>query len=126
MDPSSYKLAAFQVELNIIKQIAVNNRYTSHLIDKMVEKNLLKKASVLVYPLSKNFSPQKCQELTYIGRKFQIKFLKTIKFETNNSSGKNIRNNKCKTLNQTGAYQLNCGSCEDIQFLLRGLKIEIR
>ena len=57
----------FQVELNIIKQIAINNGSISHLIDKMVEKKLFKQAIALVYPPPANLPPQKYHVLTYIG-----------------------------------------------------------
>ena len=70
MHPFSHKLAAFrsyihrlvnvpmsqenfQVELNIIKQIAINNGYIPHLIDKMVVKKLLTSNSVRISTLCK-------------------------------------------------------------------------
>ena len=139
MHPFSHKLAAFrsyihrlvnvpmsqenfQVELNIIKQIAINNGYTSHLIDKMVEKKLFKQAIALVYPPPANLPPQKYHVLTYIGSisdqiHKHIKFKNNkLSFRTNNSLGKYIRNNKSKTVKEekSGVYQLNCGSCNKI------------
>ena len=57
----------FQVELNIIKQIVINNGYIPHLIDKMVDEKLFKQAKALVYPPSANLPPQKYHVLTYIG-----------------------------------------------------------
>ena len=82
MHPFSHKLATFrrnihklvnvplsdeniQKELNIIKQIAINNRYTSHLINEMLDKILRKQAVALVYPPIANSSPQTYHALTY-------------------------------------------------------------
>ena len=44
----------------------------------------------------------------------------TLSFRTNNILGKYIRNNKSKTLNteNSGAYQLKCGSCYNIYYRL--------
>ena len=65
-DRYSHNLINFQLELNIIKQIAINNGYVPYLIDKMVEKELFKQAIALVYPPAANLSPQKYHVCTFV------------------------------------------------------------
>ena len=136
--PYAHKLAAFRCyihrllntplsiedynsELNIIKQIAVNNGYQANLIDTMIEKKLLKQALQLVYPRSKE-KPKKYYSLMYIGEPSEIirKHLKfkgiNVVFRTDNSLSKYIKNNKSKTEKgqKSGIYELKCGSCEKV------------
>ena len=112
---------AFQEELNIIKQIAINNGYSPLIIEKMLTKKLQTKAISEIYPNVKNKNKEqtlfKC--ITYFGNPSAKikKFLsgKNIKiaFKTNNSLGKWLKNSKSKTdkNNKSGIYQLNCGTC---------------
>ena len=108
----------FEKELNIIKQIAINNGYSPNTIDSILKKKTHKKALSLIYPTNtktkKNF-----KTLTYLGlasdrvssvlKKENI----NIAFKTNNTIGKFLKNNKDKTdkTKKCGVYKLDCGSC---------------
>ena len=119
MHPYTHKLAAFRSyihrllntplstidynsELNIIKQIAVNDGYNPDLIDKMIYDFSLKQALKLVYPNNTNKN-KKFYSLTYFGKPSEkIKeYLKNdninISFKTKNTLGKYIKNNKSVT-----------------------------
>lgn len=137
--PYSHKLAAFNSmihrlltiplsidnynkELNIIKQIAVNNSYDPKLIDDIIAKKLHKQSLEQVFPSSKNKN-NNFNSLTYFGKpSIKIKtFLETLDlnicFKTDNNLGRFIKNNKSKPskLNQSGVYKLKCGSnCDKI------------
>ena len=74
----------FQIELNIIKKIGVNNGYTSHLIDKMIDKKLFKQA-IAFHPPFANLSSQKYYVLTYIDS-ISDKIRKHIKFKNHKIS----------------------------------------
>ena len=105
-----------------MKHIAVNNCYTSHLIDEMLDKKLIKQVLPLVYPPVANFAPQTYHVLTYAGKivgkiRKHIKFINNhLSFRNHNSLGKYIRNTKSKTANKekSEVYQLNFGSCDKI------------
>ena len=108
----------FQKELNIIKQIAVNNGYTTQLINTILNKKLYKKAINLVFPSTKD-NTKTYKLITYIGQasenisKFLNKLNINIAFKTNNSTGNLIINNKTKleNNNKSGIYQLTCSDC---------------
>lgn len=109
----------FNIELNIIKQIAINNGYTSCLIDKILNKKIYKKTLDMVFPSNRD-KKNKFKSLTYIGNASDTisKFLKketdfNIAFRTNNSIAKHIKNNKTKTdkSNKSGVYKLTCSNC---------------
>ena len=113
----------YNLELNLIKQIAVNNGYDAQIIDKIVKKKQYKKAINLIYPTQKAYTENTFfQTLTYTGKittnigKFCKKRGIHIAYRTNNTLGKYIKNNKSKTdkLYKSGVYQLNCGSCPKI------------
>lgn len=111
----------FNIELNIIKQIAVNNGYSHTIIEKMLSKKLKTKAVSEVYPIIKD-KKQSFKVLTHFGKaSTQVKnYLSqkniNIAFKTNNSLGKRLKNSKSKTNknNKSGIYQLKCGSCPKI------------
>lgn len=108
----------FQKELNIIKQIAINNGYTTQLINKILNKKLYKKALNMIFPFTRD-NGNNFKIITYIGQASEIiaKFLKklniNIAFKTNNSTGSLIKNNKSKlnNNNKSGIYQLTCNDC---------------
>ena len=109
----------FNKELNIIKQIALNNGYKESLIENILKKKQYKNAINLVYPDNKIKENHNFQMLTYTGKItnkvsnfFKKKGVK-IAFKTNNTIGKYIKNNKSKTKKdcKSGVYLLNCGSC---------------
>ena len=111
----------FNKELNIIKQIAVNNGYPPTTIDNILNAKLWKKAISEV---------DKSNTLTYIGKpSTKIKtFLNkqniNIAFKTN----KKIKNNKTKINknNTSGFYQLSCGCCEKIYIGQTGRSFKTR
>lgn len=117
MSPSNYLS-----ELNIIKQIAVNNGFNPNIIDKLLIRKQFNLTLKSVYPLdvTKNNSKFKC--LTYFGPPTEkvSAYLKklglNIAYRTNNSLGKILKNNKDKTdqNNKSGVYKLTCGSCPKI------------
>lgn len=111
----------YNKELNIIKQIAVNNGYQAKMIDDIITKKQYNKAIKLAYPCyPKNDSGFKT--LTYNGKithkvsKYLRKRNIRIAFKTNNKLGKLIKNNKTKNKkeNKCGVYKLKCGSCPKI------------
>ena len=112
----------FNKELNIIKQMAVNNGYQANMIDTIIHKKQHKKAISLVYPSSKFKDNSGYKTLTYTGKitqktaKHLIKRNVKIAYRTNNTLGKLIKNNKTKTKkeNKCGVYKLSCGSCPKI------------
>lgn len=111
----------YEKELNIIKQIAINNGYKPDLIDNIVDKKLHKKAINLVYPIGKTLKSN-YSVLTYVGSptdkltQFFKKQGANITYRTNNSLGKHLKNNKDKNIknNNSGVYQINCGSCDKV------------
>lgn len=109
----------YKKELNIIKQVAVNNGYNAGMVDDLVKKKAYKKAINLVYPTTNNTLDQKFKSITYTGN-ITKKISKTLSknkiktaFRTNNNLGKLIKNNKSKPnkLTKSGVYLLECGSC---------------
>ena len=108
----------FNKELNIIKQIAVNNGYNPNIIDKLLKQKLYKTATQMIFPTSIDRT-NNYKTLTYVGQtSYKIgNFLKKlnvkIAFKTNNTLSKNIKNNKSKTniTDQSGVYQLTCANC---------------
>ena len=110
----------YEKELQIIKQIAVNNGYQPTLIDQMLDKKLYKRALKSVYPVQKKV--QKFFTLTYIGKPSDIirKHLRfkdiNVSFRTCNTLGIHIENNKSQTekKRKSGVYELQCGTCDKI------------
>ena len=108
----------FTKELNIIKQIAINNGYNPDLIDQILRKKSYKKAINLVFPHNIN-SSNSFKLITFIGHpskmigKFLNKFNINVAYKTNNTLGKFIKNSKSKTdkNKKSGVYQLTCKDC---------------
>lgn len=108
----------FKYELNLIKQIAVNNGYNPQLINNIYNKKIHKIAINLIFPIPKN-PINTYNTFTYLGtnmrqlctflNKNNIKFT----FKTNNNLRNFIKNNKDKTSknNKSGVYQLTCADC---------------
>ncbi|XP_050503867.1 uncharacterized protein LOC126882821 isoform X1 [Diabrotica virgifera virgifera] len=108
----------FEIELNIIKQIAVNNGYNEQTVNNILNQKLNKKALELVYPPPQK-EPRTFCSLTYTG-KITTKIARYIKkkgiipaFRTNNNLSKYIKNNKSRKRKQlqSGVYKLTCGDC---------------
>lgn len=112
----------FNKELNIIKQIAVNNGFQTSLIDTIVKNKQYKKAINMVYPYIPLKDNNNFHTLTYIGKPTEVisKYLRKrgskLAFKTSNKLGKFIKNNKSKVKKQdkSGVYRLKCGSCDKV------------
>lgn len=130
----------FTKELNIVKQLAVNNGYESGLIDKLLMRIQYKRTRQLAFSSisSSDLSNQYCslpflnnflsQQITSIFRN-NITNVK-ISFSNNNTSSKILINNKDKIdiLNKSGVYKLCCNDCEAtyIGRTIRPLNIRIK
>ncbi|XP_045466683.1 uncharacterized protein LOC123675373 [Harmonia axyridis] len=110
----------FNTELNLIKQIAINNGYNPTIIDKILFNKQIKHALLLAYPSHIKDDTKKYISLTYVNRTseriakyFKDKFNLKVSFKTNNNLGTFVRNNKDKTNkdNKSGVYKLKCGDC---------------
>lgn len=109
-------------ELNIIKQIAINNGYKHTFIDKMLKKHkkrlLNKKEAIQAKHLKHNI------EKRYIAAKYTSimpKILKsvlknkgyTVSFKTNNKIQHYFKQNKDIPVHQqTGIYKITCSDCD--------------
>ena len=111
----------FQIELNIIKQIALNNGYSPSLINNLLAKQQYKKTINLIYPSIKETN-KNYNVITFVGQS-SIKIKKylnihnvNVAFRTNNSLGKYIKNAKSKSekTNKSGIYKLTCKDCPKI------------
>lgn len=111
----------YNKELNIIKQLAVNNGYQASMIDQIINKKQYNKAINLAFPVLKS-NKIEYKTLTYNGditdkvNKLLKKQNFKVAYRTNNKLGTLIKNNKNKTgKNQKcGVYKLKCGSCSKI------------
>jgi hypothetical protein len=109
----------YNKELNIIKQIAVNNGYNPNIIDTIISKKNYNRALKLVYPHTKPQADHNFKTITFSGKITQkiSKHLSNKKFKlaykTNNTLAKFIKNNKSKTIKgkKSGVYKLNCQTC---------------
>lgn len=109
----------FEKELNLIRQIAVNNGFQVSFIDKLLHKKQYNNALKAVYPNYKNKEFSKFRSLTFIGDPSEkiSSFLKkqglNIAYKTNNTLGSIIKNNKDKNKKEemSGVYKLTCGTC---------------
>lgn len=124
----------FVNEVNIIKQIAINNGYSPQLIDNLVSKKLEQKAILSVYPFVKDKEKKEYKSIEYIGplsdkisKKLKNKGI-NITYKTNNNLSKYINNKKEKIdkINQSGVYKLNCGSCNSIYIGQTGRSFKTR
>ena len=86
----------FNKELNIIKQIAVNNGYNVDLIDSILSKKLHLKAIQEVYPTVKNYN-QNYKTSTYFGSSTEKLASFLHKQDLKVAYRTNIKNNKDKT-----------------------------
>ena len=111
----------FEKELNLIKQIAVNNGYDPSLIDSILHKKQYKKCISSIYPTFPTTN-KRFQVLTFIGEpslditKLLSKFDLNIAFKTCNNLSNFIKNNKSKLRDdqKSGVYKLECGSCDKV------------
>ena len=110
----------FTDELNIIKQIAINNGYNVNIIDRLLEnktKTLVLKNFYAVQPNSNNKYFTRFNFVGKINRDIKKNFRDTnIKpaYYNNNTLSKLI-NNKIYTknaLDKSGVYEIQCDNCE--------------
>jgi len=111
----------YHSELNVIKQIAVNNGYSSHIINSILNKKITKNAISEVYPNQK-INYNKTKTITYF-RKPSEK-IKTylnkrsidVAYKTNNSLGKWLKDTETKINKnkKSGVYKLSRGTCSKI------------
>lgn len=111
----------FQDELNIIKQIAVNNGYEPELIDNILKRKLRKRTESLLYNSNTNNHNNHVYCSLNFTNKTSIKIKNRLKkfgitaiVANKKSLGYFIKNNKqkmkCK-LENSGIYQINCSNC---------------
>lgn len=111
---------SFDKELNVIKQIAINNGYSPNLIDSILNKKLYNIAIKNIFPIQKE--QYISSVITYIGfpshniNRFLNKINIKTSYRTNNNLSKYIKNNKDKVSkhDMCGVYKLTCGSCPKI------------
>lgn len=89
-----------EIEINIIKQIAINNGYPSNKEKKKDNYKTIEYIGPITNQISKTLKNNGIN----------------IAFKTNNNLSKYINNKKEKVdkINQSGVYKLNCGSCNAI------------
>ena len=112
------KQVDFQNELNIIKQIALNNGFIISIINKILKQKMYKKTLEMIFPTKKD-QDNRYNVITYIGQTSTkiVNFLKNLNiktaFKTQNSLGKSLKNNKTKTTkyNKSGVYKLTYENC---------------
>lgn len=110
----------FDKELQIIKQIAINNGYKPNMVDNIVKNKKYKLALSQVFPSQKetnnfkimSYIPHTSEKLRTLFSKQNIK----TAFRTDNNLSKFIKNNKSRISkpNKSGVYKLSCGSCDKI------------
>ena len=122
----------YQNELNIIKNIAVNNNFDMCLIEKVIKKKKQNLNLRLVYPYQRENN--KYSSLTYIGDISDIlnnklkKLDINVGFKTENKLSRFIKNNKDKKDKKanSGIYRLNCGSCSKFYIGQTGRSFKVR
>lgn len=128
----------FDIELNIIKELAYNNGYKQNLIDKILYNKQLKKLTFEATSLQpiKEKPEYKYQSLTYQGTlsnkiaNILEKSFRTTKiaFKTTNKLNNLINTSKKKTsqLESNGVYKLECGECRTFYIGQTCRKLETR
>lgn len=123
----------FNTEVNYIKQVAVNNGYSSTIIDDLLKKKTQKKTLSLVFPETRN-KQNKFKSLTFSGKpsiklkKYLNKKQLTVAFKSKYTIGKFLKNSKPRQNkdSKSGVYQLNCGSCSKTYIGQTGRSFETR
>ena len=133
----------YNKELKIIKQIAINNGYSTNLIDKLVIKKQFILVMKKIYPSSIDQQESKYYfSFDYIDS-YSFKISKIFKksqknkiciaYRTNRKLGFYIKNNKTLNNNKKvdkslrpGVYKLLCGSCNKVYIGKTSRKFKIR
>ncbi|KAK5639993.1 hypothetical protein RI129_010804 [Pyrocoelia pectoralis] len=110
---------SFNNELNIIKQIAINNGYPAHLVAKLASKIKYSRSSSRLTPIAAHSDYHMFKSLPFyphISYKIQNIFKHHnifISFSNNHTLRSSIVRNKDRSdpLDSSGVYQLNCNSC---------------
>jgi hypothetical protein len=111
---------SFDKELKTIKFLATRNGYPEVLIEKMLEKKLKKRESILLFKNTRNEKELKWCKLPYYGwpmEKMSSVFPKD-KYRPAYYNRTKLRNLLCKTeekinkLEGSGIYKLNCNGCD--------------
>lgn len=107
----------FDLELNRIYKIAINNGYSINLINSILIRKQKDHTMSLIYPKIIQKERKNYRSITYIGnisekiaRLVNTNTNRVIAYKTNNSIGKYIKNNKDKTnrSSNSGIYKLTC------------------
>ena len=121
-------------ELNIIKQIALNNGYHPSIIENILSKKLHQKALAMVYPPPPKddssyfrmiFSGEKTLEVAKI---VTTATERKPAFYSSPTVGLLLTNNRTKidVLQKSGVYKLKCGTCNDFYIGQTGRSFKIR
>lgn len=125
----------FSKELHTIKQIAVNNGYTTLLIDNILRQKLRKRTRKLLYCnppenshnknyVSLNYIPKVSEQIRNKIKKFD---LKVIEVNSNKLSNFIVNNkNKRDPFSNSGVYQICCANCDAIYIGQSGRAIKTR
>ena len=107
-------------ELNIIKQIALNNGYPLSLVQNILKNKIRKHSLSLIFPIIPTQKQPSYSKLLFTGEA-SINISKVIMpatdskiaFYTHNSLAKSLINskNKIEPLSKSGGYRLNCATC---------------
>ncbi|XP_050519268.1 uncharacterized protein LOC126893296 [Diabrotica virgifera virgifera] len=113
--------AEFNKELNIIKQIAVNNDYNPNIIDKLIRKRESNRLQQLAYNSNPVITPIYRSlpfHNTVISEKIKHILCSSdnvhISFKVNNTLNKTLSNTKdpINFMNRSGVYRLSCSDCD--------------
>lgn len=124
----------FTLELNLIKQIAVNNGYSTKLIDQLLnKKNKQKFLKLYIYPFSKHNNNQ-WRRILFVNNDISKIISKNIPgniqpaFYANNKFKKFILNNKDSDIKtkKSGVYKLDCKDCNSFYIGRTNRNFEVR
>lgn len=127
----------FELEKNRILTIALNNGYSTDMVNNILTKQQKSKILSLIYPRTQK-TPNNYNLITYIGnisdkigtiiKKSKKSNNQAIAFKTNNSIQNSIKNNKDKTdkKSKSGVYKLTCEDCKKVYIGQTGRSFETR
>jgi hypothetical protein len=121
-------------EINIIKNIAINNGFDIKLIDNLIKIKNTKNALKSIYPSIKSQDQNSYVTLTYFGEISEkigyiiSKSNKIVAYKTPNTISKILYNTKDKNskFQKSGVYKLKCNECASIYIGQTGRNFEIR